>query len=123
MPEKKERPQTRHLKPLNTRSPEEARAIQSMGGKASKAREKERKQLREVVLELLDHPARLKNGQPITLPDGTPLEDMRLAIVAATLRAALKGDVKAAQTIFEWSGDIGQKAEIENNIVINVSES
>lgn len=112
-----------NLKPFDTLSPEECYAIHSKGGKAQRKKASERKKLRELVADLLDHPARLANGKTITLPDGTPLDNMRLAVVAATLRSALKGDVKAAQTIFEWSGEVGQKAEIENNIVINVSES
>lgn len=115
--------QDANLRHFGELPPEERRALASKGGKAGQAKRKERLAFQDVVLGLLDKPALKPDGQPIRTPDGEILPDMRAAVVAATLRSALKGDVKAAAQILEWAGEVGQKAEVENNIIINVSES
>jgi hypothetical protein len=39
------------------------------------------------------------------------------------MRQAITGNVKAAKLLMEWSGEAEAKAEVENVININVSES
>lgn len=53
---KKPHPGSENLRPLNTRSKEEQRAIQSKGGKASMAKLRRRKTLREELVALLSDP-------------------------------------------------------------------
>lgn len=53
---KKPHPGSANLRPLNTRSKEEQRAIQSKGGKASMAKLRRRKTLREELVALLSEP-------------------------------------------------------------------
>lgn len=105
-------------------SPERRREIQSKGGKAQAEACRRRKALKQVVLDLLDHPAVTESGKAlIKLPDGDVPDSLKAAVVAALIRQAMSGNVKAAKLVMEWSGEAEVKAEVENNITINVSES
>lgn len=105
-------------------TPERRREIQSKGGKARGEACRRRKALKQVVLDLLDHPAVTESGKPlIKLPDGEVPESLKAAIAASLIRQAMSGNVKAAKLVMEWSGEAEVKAEVENNITINVSES
>ena len=50
-------------------------------------------------------------------------DSLKAAVVASLIRQAMSGNVKAAKLVMEWSGEAEVKAEVENNITINVSES
>lgn len=105
-------------------TPEQRRAIQAMGGRARGEACRRRKALKQVVLDLLDHPAVTESGKAlIKLPDGEVPESLKAAIAASLIRQAMSGNVKAAKLVMEWSGEAEVKAEVENNITINVSES
>lgn len=104
--------------------PERRRAIQAKGGRARGEAIRKRKALQQVVLDLLDHPAVTESGKAlIKLPDGEVPDSLKAAVVAALIRQAMSGNVKAAKLVMEWSGEAEAKAEVENIININVSES
>ena len=104
--------------------PERRRAIQAKGGRARGEAIRKRKALRDAVLDLLSRPPEKADGKPIIkLPDGEVPEDLKGAVVASVMRQAITGNVKAAKLLMEWSGEAEAKAEVENVININVSES
>ena len=73
-------------------TPEQRRAIQAMGGRARGEACRRRKALKQVVLDLLDHPAVTESGKAlIKLPDGEVPESLKAAIAASLIRQAMSG--------------------------------
>lgn len=94
---------------------ETAKKAGRKGAAVSNKVQAERKTLRDIVQGMLERPA-VSKGQPLTSPDGQPLENYSAAIVAAMLYKALKGDVKAAEKIMEWGGEANAAAGITINV-------
>lgn len=108
--------QLSNLKSFAERPKEEARAIQRMGAAASQRKQRERKLFRQTVAEILANPAMLNGKQLINPATGDPLENMQAAIIIATLKAALKGDHKAAAKIVDWLGESNTPAGVTINV-------
>lgn len=104
-----------HRKTSN-QSREEAAKNGHKGGVASGKARREKKALREIVIDILSRPA-VVGGKKLTTPDGAPIENYQAALVASMLNQALKGNVKAAQQILEWSGETNS----QSGLTINVS--
>lgn len=105
----------KNLKTIAMMTPEEKAAFQSKGRKKGAEVKRQRKALREAVAVILSMPAKL-DGTPLLGPDGEPMVDMQEAVIVATLRQALSGDVKAAAKIMEWLGEV----DAQPNVTINV---
>ena len=86
-PKQKANSGVKNLRPQNTRSKAEQRAISAMGGRASGEARRRRKTLREELLLLLD--------------DGNTRE----AVSAALIRSAKKGSVKAFEVLRDTIGE------------------
>lgn len=105
----------KNLKTIAMMTPEEKAEFQSKGRKKGAEVKRQRKALREAVSIILSMPAKL-DGTPLLGPDGEPMVDMQEAVIVATLRQALSGDVKAAAKIMEWLGEV----DAQPNVTINV---
>ncbi len=108
--------QLSNLKSFAERPVEEARAIQRMGAAASHKAHRERKLFRQTVAEILANPAKLNGKQLVNPATGEPLENMQAALIIATLKAALKGDHKAAAKIVDWLGESNTPAGVTINV-------
>lgn len=86
-PKQKANSGAKNLRPQNTRSKAEQRAISAMGGRASGEARRRRKTLREELLLLLD--------------DGNTRE----AVSAALIRSAKNGSVKAFEVLRDTIGE------------------
>lgn len=86
-PKQKANSGVKNLRPQNTRTKAEQRAISAMGGRASGEARRRRKTLREELLLLLD--------------DGNTRE----AVSAALIRSAKKGSVKAFEVLRDTIGE------------------
>lgn len=97
---------TKNLKPINTRTKEEARKISSNGGKRSGEVRRQRKTLREELLALLS--------------DGNTQNKISTALIDE----AMNGNVKAFETIRDTIGekpvDKVMVAEVDQNIINEV---
>lgn len=116
----KGRPQNKNLIPLNKRSKEEARAIQSAGGKASQKVRKERQHMKDLLLlysELPIKDGRVKNRlKRIGLPDEVLTQKMHIA--DALIRMAQSGSTQAIALFLECAGELelARNDAKENNL-------
>jgi hypothetical protein len=89
----------KNLRPVNTLSREEAKAISSLGGKAVGKLKRERKTIRETLLALLETGNTQNN------------------ITAALIEKALSGDTKAFEVVRDTAGEKPtDKVETKSNI-------
>lgn len=120
------RPQDKHLIPLTERTPEEAHAIRSAGGKASQQKRKER----QMMADLLE----LYSGLPITDARkkkrlermGLPPDELtqKMLIADALMRAAQAGNTYAIQLYMEVTGETGMGGgKKENNLLEALQDS
>lgn len=106
-----------NLIPLNERSKEEARKIQTAGGIARGQQRRDRKTMREWA------EAFGNTSMKVKLPDGTEADTTLLGnIVAAQMAKATKGDTKAAKFVADLMGEMEQKLNIEGPKMLVVSE-
>lgn len=97
-----------NLKPLNTRSEEDKKRIQSMGGKSSQAKQKYNKSIINIAKKLLQMrpDEKIVNQLKINVPD---IEDedltLKVAMVFGQIRAAMKGNTFAFQQIQKTIGE------------------
>ena len=108
--------QKSHLVSLNKRPKEEARRIQSMGGKASAIANRKKKAFREAVAAFLAAPAMWKGKQLVDPVTGEALDDMQAALIVRTMQEAMGGNVKAAKLIAEWLGEGNTPAGVNINV-------
>lgn len=87
--EKKERPQDKHLTPLNQRDPEEARAIRSAGGKAKARKIQEEKTRRELFRELVSLGIDSSKGKPVGLDKLKSLDEAEQKNITVAARIAI----------------------------------
>ena len=98
-----------NLIPLNKRSKEAAKAIQTAGGVARGEQQTKAKGMREWVRIFGE------TGQSVTMPDGSTVDTTMLgAVVLGQIRAAQKGNTKAATLLSDLLG--------ERNINIAIGE-
>lgn len=101
---------SRNLKNLSERSPEERRKIASAGGKASAAKKKELKTFKETINAVLSWS--LKKGKEMTAEEISDIAsakgqniDVQTAIIIAQVQKALNGDTQAAIFVRDSSGN------------------
>lgn len=87
--EKKERPQDKHLVPLDQRDPEEARAIQSAGGKARAKKVREEKTRRELFRELVSLGIDGSRGKPVGLDKLKSLDEAEVKNITVAAQIAI----------------------------------
>lgn len=100
-------PNEQNLIPFDQRSESEQRAIRSAGGRASGASRRRKKSLREAADLYLSLQVSDKRVWNKLSRDGVEPEDIdnQMAIVAGLSLKAMKGDAKAAKTLFELLGE------------------
>ena len=119
------RPQDKNLIPVTERSPEEARAIQSAGGKASQEKRRQKQQMSDLLA--------LYSGMPITdkrranrlKKMGIPAEEMtqKLLVADGLMKAAQAGNAYAIQLYMELIGETGGGCTKENNLLDAIREA
>ena len=113
-----------NLKPLNTINNEEAKKIQSKGGKARQQQIRERKSMREQMDMLLSLP--LKDQKIINKfkQIGVDTSDMnnQMALIMATYQKALRGDMQAMNIARELIGERIQEFKVSATIDDKVKE-
>ena len=87
--EKKERPQDKHLVPLDQRDPEEARAIRSAGGKARARQIQEEKTRRELFRELVSLGMDSSKGKPVGLDKLKSLDEAEVKNITVAAQIAI----------------------------------
>ena len=95
---------TDNLRPVRTT--EEARARGHRGGKASGRARRAKRDMRETFRELLDMPLRQGGMTAFGTMEGSEGKNMTVgeAIAMTMLRAAVEGDVRAAEFVRDTSG-------------------
>ena len=83
---------------LRVPTSEEARENGRKGGKASAAKRRERKSIREAILLLLNEPIKDREGKD----SGKTTQD---AMIAGVMKRAIAGDVRAAEFIRDTIGE------------------
>lgn len=113
------RPQDRNLIPVTERSPEEAHAICSAGGKARQEQRKKQQQMSDLLA--------LYSGMPITdkrranrlKKMGLPEVELtqKLLVVDGLMKAAQAGNTYAIQMYMELIGETGGGPDKDNNLL------
>ena len=101
------KPTIENLKPFNQMPKEEARAIQSMGGKASAEVQRKRKTMREQAELLLSLPIKNKSAQKKLKEMGIEKkeQDNQMLIVYQLFIRAANGDLEATKLLIELMGE------------------
>ena len=113
-------PQEKNLIPFDQRSPEEAFAIRSAGGKAAAEKRRQKKAMAELLTLMSDLPINDNRKKNRLQKMGVPLDDMtQKALVAdAILRGAQAGNFYLVQLYLESIGEMGQGTTgKENNLL------
>lgn len=113
------RPQDKNLVPLTERSPEDAQAIRSAGGKASQEKRRQQQQMSDLLA--------LYSGMPITdkrranrlKKMGIPPEELtqKLLVADGLMKAAQAGNAYAVQLYMELIGETGGGPAKDNNLL------
>ncbi len=107
----------KNLRSLADRPADEVRAIASAGGKASNAKQRQRKLLREIVRACAE-----RNIDIETMEGTTENVQYDVAMVLSMYKQAIKeGNVKAAEFIAKISGALDEKPETHAGLIIQVS--
>lgn len=106
----KGRPQNKNLIPFNDRTPEEAHAIRSAGGKACAEKRREKKKLAE-MLELLSDlkisdKRRINRLKRMGVTEDSDLTN-KMLVADALMKAAQSGNTYAIQQYLELIGEAG----------------
>lgn len=91
-------PDTSGLISLADRPDNEKTTIQSKGGKASGVARREKSKMRQILAEALMHPCE-------------DWENNKEALAVALINQALKGDVRAFETIMKFTGEMPSELE------------
>lgn len=87
--EKKERPQNKNLVDIESRDPEEARAIRSAGGKAKARKIQEEKTRRELFRELVSLGIDSSKGKPVGLDKLKSLDEAEVKNITVAAQIAI----------------------------------
>lgn len=100
-------PNEKNLKPLNERTKEEQRKIQSDGGKASGAARRRKRSLKEAADLYLSLPVSDRRAWNKIAKSGVSPEDIdnQMAMIVGLTSAAMMGDAKAAKVIVNLIGE------------------
>lgn len=102
-----------NLRPFDTLTEEQQRAIRSKGGKASAEAKRKKKELKELLEIALSQPS-----------ENNPDIDRWTEVTAALVKKAMAGDTKAFELVRDT---IGQKptdkieADVKNDVSINIT--
>lgn len=99
----------KNLIPLDKRTKNEQREIQSEGGRASGAARRRKKSLKEAADLYLSLPLRDKRKLNAIVRDGISEEDVdnQMAVIVALTKMAQAGDHKSAKVLFDLLDDSG----------------
>ena len=125
MGEKKYRPQNKNLIPFTERSEEEARAIQSAGGKACAEARKKKQAMADLLLLYSGLPikdGRVRNRlKKLGIPDAEMTQ--KLQIADALVKMAQTGNTQAIALYLDSIGELGAaKAEDRDNNLFEMIE-
>lgn len=97
----------KNLRPFTERDPEEARAIQSAGGRAGGEAKRRRRLLRDIAREMLDSRVHTEGLQRRLEAAGVAPEDAThgAALMLAMIERAEAGDVEAFRAVRDTSGE------------------
>lgn len=100
-------PNEQNLIPMDQRSEDEVRALARKGGLASGVSRRRKKSLREAADLYLSLQVSNKQTWNKLSRDGVDPEDIdnQMAVIAGLALKAMKGDAKAAKTLFELLGE------------------
>ena len=123
----KGRPQNKNLIPFNERTPEEAHAIRSAGGKACQEKRKEKKKLAEMLELLSDLSIKdkrvLNRLKRMGVKEDSDLTN-KMLVADALLKAAQSGNTYAIQQYLELIGEAGVTGDSEStNLLEAILES
>ena len=100
---------TENLKPLNGRTPEEVKRITTMGGKASAAAQKRKRDLRAAAQAILEATYSDKNGEERT--------GAEMLVLKQFAKALNKGDTKAFEVLRDTAGQKpAQKVDVTTDV-------
>lgn len=118
------RPQNKNLIPLTERSPEEAHAIRSAGGKAVQEQRRKKQQLADLLTLYADLPIKDARVRKRLKNLGIPEEELtqRMHIADAVMKAAQKGNIYAVDLFREITGE-GGAVKQENNLLDAIKKS
>lgn len=107
MANKKPTIKTENLTPFNQMSEEQAKAIQSKGGKASQEKQRKRKLMREQAELLLSLPLKDKAAKKKLEQMGVDAEnqDNQMLIILQLWKRAAAGDLEATKLLIELMGE------------------
>lgn len=116
---KGERPQNKNLIPLTERSPEEAQAIRSAGGRACQEQKKQKKALAEMLqtidgLKITDK--RVINRLKKAGIDDPDMLIRKMQVADALYKQCEKGNTYAISLYLELTGE-GSSLQKENNLI------
>ena len=115
-------PNTKGLKPTTKMTPEEKKAFQSKGGKASVKKRNETRTLREILSICMSMPATDTEGKRLVNPvTGEELNNKEAAMVALARQAA-DGKLPSIRTVAELLGELEQVG-LTGELTIDCSES
>ena len=120
------RPQDKNLIPFDQRSPEEAHAIRSAGGKAAQEAKKKKKAMAELLQIYSDLPVNDNRKKNRLKKLGISDEDLtqKTLVADAIMRGAQAGNFYLIQLYLEAIGEIGQgNTGKENNLLAAIVES
>lgn len=123
---KKCRPQNKNLIWMNERPPEEARAIQSAGGKASAQARKNRQAIADMLQLYSGLPIKDGRVRKRLINLGVPDEALtqKFQVADALIKAAQSGSVQAVALYLDTIGELKTPAEVaDNNLFEMIKES
>lgn len=108
----------RNLVPLNQRTKDEQRTIQSEGGRASGASRRRKRSLKEAADLFLSLPVTdTKTYNKMVLAGVDPEDiDYQMAVVIGMATKAIKGDAKAAKVLIEMLGGTKEEDAQQNTL-------
>lgn len=107
-----------NLVPLNQRTKDEQRTIQSDGGRASGASRRRKRSLKEAADLFLSLPVTDTKTYNKMVKAGVDVEDIdyQMAVVIGMTTKAIKGDAKAAKVLIEMLGGTKEEEAQQNTL-------
>lgn len=94
-----------NLIPNSERAPSELREMTKKGGIASGKARRDKKTMREALKILLELPMTDKDGKPVNSPLTGEQMSVVESIATSTVKAAIRGDIKAVKAIADILGE------------------
>ena len=100
-----------NLRPLNTRTKEEQRAIQKAGGKASGAKRKEKSTVKSIIRAWAENPVVPKHLKKQAEAFGIDTDEGRAILALGMIQNAIKGNSKYLEKVLQMLGEDNPTAE------------